>query len=133
MPRRVSIIALFAAWFCASGAMLDVFQVLAWAKMFTQNTQLMPVAEAVVETFDPNKPCPICMAVRRAREESRREQPANAAREIEKIVLTLHEVDPVILDRESEDWPAALVAAPKTWCIPVPVPPPRSMAASWMA
>lgn len=133
MPRRLSIIALFAAWLCASGAMLDVVQVFAWAKMFTRYTQAMPVGEAAAETFDPSKPCRICLAVRRARDESKSEQPARIATDVHKVVLVFHEVEAVVFAHNLEGWPETQIAELNTWRAPVPVPPPRRIATGWTA
>lgn len=128
MSRRFSIIALFAAWFCASGSMLNVIQVFAWARMFAGYTHQMSIEAAALETMDPGKPCPICRAIRRARDQSERKQPANLAVNVEKLVLVLHQVDPVVFDREIEAWPDAEFATPNSWSAPVPVPPPRGAA-----
>lgn len=125
MSKRLSIIALFAAWLCASGAMLDVVQVFAWARMFTGYVHTMPLAEAASETLDADKPCPICQAVRRAREDSTNQQPVNAASSVEKLLLAFETTEPVMLAREMESWPESREHTPLSWRAPVPVPPPR--------
>jgi hypothetical protein len=120
------IIALLAGWLCASGAMLDVVQVFAWARMFTGYARAMPVAEAAIETMDPNKPCPICLALRHAREESKQEQPATELAAAEKLVLVFDAAEPVVLVREQERWPKIRELQPLSWRSAVPVPPPRA-------
>lgn len=129
--KRLSIVALFAAWFCASGSMLDVVQVFAWGRMFSQYTQTMSVAAAAIETMDVSKPCAICMALRRARQESsQRELPAGIASSSVKIDLVFHEVPTPILARDLEAWLETGVATPRTRTEPVPTPPPRSATAN---
>ncbi len=125
MSRRLSLIALFAAWLCASGAMLDVVQVFAWARMFTRYAETMPVGEAALETMDASKPCPICMAVRRARQESKPKQPASIAGSTTKLDLVCHEAEAPVFAREPEAWPDVGTPTPGARREPVPVPPPR--------
>ena len=67
MARRLPALSLLLAWLCASGAMLDVAQVAAWARMFAGYVRTESVAAAARETFDPAKPCQICRAVSKAR------------------------------------------------------------------
>lgn len=126
MSRRLSIVALFAAWLCASGAMLDLLQVAAWARMFTRYAQSMPVEEAACETVDPQKPCALCLAVRRAREKTKQDAAASVATDTGKLVLVLHEEEPIVFAPEFAPWPEAIVSIPDSWRDAVPVPPPRS-------
>lgn len=126
MPRRLSFIALFAAWLCASGAMLDVVQVFAWTRMFTRYAEAMPIEAAAVETLDLTKPCPLCLAIRRARDESQRQQPVDVAANAGKIVLVVHEIEPVLFAPPREPWADALTDTPSSWIAPTPVPPPRA-------
>ena len=130
MPRRLSLIALFAAWFCASGAMLDIVQVFAWAKMFAGYAQTESVGQAAVEAMDPGKPCQLCLAVRRAREESNRDASASLPAAAEKLVLAFQEEVPAVFSRETIAWTDAVIRTPSSWARPVPVPPPRDGSAN---
>ncbi len=68
MSRRLASISLLTAWLCASGAMLDVAQVVAWTRMFAGYARTESIAAAARETFDPGKPCAMCRAVSKARD-----------------------------------------------------------------
>lgn len=126
MPRRLSIIALLAAWLCASGAMLDGVQVFAWTRMFVRYAQQTTIAEAAAETMDASKPCPICLAVRKARASSNDEAPVVISRNLERVVLLFHEVPPVVFAPEGAPWPHPTQTTAESWSAPVAVPPPRA-------
>ena len=129
---RLSVGGLLFAWLCASGSLLDVAQVFAWARMCAGYAQSVPLREAVKRTFDPSKPCEICSAVMKAREASAdsAKAPLAASIEIEKIVLIAHRIEPVVLAPSLEAWPVLVHALAGTRCDPVPVPPPRGGAES---
>lgn len=125
MPRKFSIVCLFVAWLCASGAMLDVAQVFAWTRMFATYAQSLPVGEAAVETLDGSKPCPICLAVRRARANAKDPQTPGVVRSAEKMILSLSRAEPVVFAPERETWPPSIALTAESRPSPVPVPPPR--------
>ncbi len=126
--KQLGLISLVAAWFCASGAMLDLVQVVAWARMFSNYARSMPVTEAAVETMDPGKPCPICLAVRRARAGARdQQQPATSARAAEKQLLVSQEsAGPVVARPDRAEWPEVKTGKRAIRTDRVPVPPPRA-------
>ena len=126
MSRRLSICALFVAWFCASGIMLDCVQVFAWARMFAGYARALPIEQAVAETMDPAKPCELCMAVHRARDAEKRQQPANAPSTANKLLLVFHALEPLVIPRPTASWCEAETAIPDSWHAPVPVPPPKA-------
>jgi hypothetical protein len=127
MFKRLSCIGLFLAWLCASGAFLDTTQVFAWARMFTGYARTMSIEEAAAHTMDPEKPCAICMAVRRAREAQRHQQPAATSVSVEKMLLAHVHDEPLILLPVRPEWPAANPVPVRSWRTPVPVPPPRAL------
>ena len=55
--RRISIAALCLAWLCANGAIWNAVQVVAWARMFQDYSQGMPLAQALQLTFSGEAPC----------------------------------------------------------------------------
>ena len=126
MFKRVGTICLFFAWLCASGALLDTIQVLAWARMFAGYTRTMSMAEAAVQTMDPDKPCAICLAVHRAREGEPRQQSALIPASVVKTLLASVQNEPFILPLIRPEWPDANPAQMPSWQPPVPVPPPRT-------
>lgn len=50
--RNLTFACLILAWLCANGAVWNVVQVVAWARMFHDYSQVMPAAQAVQITFD---------------------------------------------------------------------------------
>ena len=104
--------------------MLDVVQVVAWSRMFAGYVDSLPVGAAIQRTFDGREPCPLCLAVQKARAADR--APARAPAPVTaKLVLFCQRAEaslpPVALawEIESEFAPAS------TRRDPVPVRPPR--------
>lgn len=129
MSRRISVISLFCAWLCASGALLDVAQLVAWTRMFAGHAGTESIVAAAKDTFDPGKPCALCMAVSRARQASGQHAPAVPSAGSEKMVLIVDCPAPFVAATGAREWsemPAVKAAAP---CGDVPVPPPRFVAA----
>ena len=50
-------------------------QVFAWGRMFAGYVQTMSVREALAETFDAEKPCSLCCAVREAKQKEQKQLP----------------------------------------------------------
>jgi hypothetical protein len=126
MSRRLASVSLLAAWLCASGAMLDVAQLVAWTRMFAGYARTESVAAAVRETFDPGRPCALCRAVGKARDACDRGRPAVPASGVEKVVLILDRASPFVSSPVSREWPVAESACAVARAADVPVPPPRS-------
>lgn len=126
MFKRVSSICLLFAWLCASGTLLDSIQVFAWGRMFVGYARTMSIAEAAAQTFDPGKPCPICLAVRRAREAEPRNQSAAVPTSVVKTLLAPVQSEPFIFPLICPEWPDADSIMMVSWLPPVPVPPPRT-------
>lgn len=125
---RLSICGLLFAWLCASGGLLDIAQVFAWTRMYAGYAQTMSAGEALTRTFDPAKPCELCVAVLKAREAS--DDPAKtpstvASVEIEKIVLIAQGGALAVLAPVLEAWPVARHEFAGMRVDPVPTPPPR--------
>ena len=128
MRQRIAIFPLLIAWLLATGSQWDLVQVFAWGRMFAGYVSTMSVGQALEETFDADKPCPLCCAVRKAKQQENKTLPPEV-RLREKMPLIFQAV-PVLLtetpvtnrwlihDREPL---SAGRAAP-------PVPPPRGRA-----
>ena len=126
MKKNVAIASLLLAWLCANGALLDLVQVFAWGKMFSGYVKTMPVAAALRETFDPAKPCDMCVSVASAKGDlEQKSAPATVARDGERLLLAFHTVTPIIFVKAKAEWPAALASVATVRREPVPVPPPR--------
>ena len=127
MSRRLASISLLFAWLCASGAMLDVAQVAAWARMFAGYARTESIAAATRDTFDPGKPCAMCRAVSKARDSGcDRHAPAIPSPGLEKMVLVLERALPFVASPERGAWPEMARAFAPSRGAEVPVPPPRS-------
>lgn len=118
-------LALLFAWLCANGALLDVVQVFAWAKMFSGYAESMSVSTALRKTFDPSQRCELCLGVAAARESTQDQVPQTVEHTAEKLLLTLHRPVKVVLTPPAVDWPPAHASAAPTRREDVPVPPPR--------
>jgi len=105
--------------------MLDIAQVFAWSRMFTGYVRCESVVEAAKETFDPAKPCAICLAVGKARAATGNHAPALPTAGPEKIVLFCDRPAKFVSLELWDAWPAfqGSVASPPG--CDVPLPPPR--------
>lgn len=126
MRKKTAIFALLFAWLCANGVLLDTAQVLAWAKMFAGYSISMGVAEALSATFDPAKPCGLCVGIAAAKEASKQPRPTTVERAAEKLLLALHRPEPIVLTPETGAWPVSPAVVAKSRTDAVPVPPPRA-------
>jgi hypothetical protein len=124
--RRCSILCLAFAWICANGAMLDAVQVVAWVRMFAGYSCALPVGAALRATFDPARPCELCLVVAKARASAPREAPASPARSGEKLVLAFAAQAILTFPPRPEAWPSAGPEVAPARVEPVPVRPPRA-------
>lgn len=128
MNRRVACAALLCAWLCASGAMLDVAQVIAWTRMFANYARTESLSAATSETFDLAKPCTMCRAITKAREASESRSPAAPAPSAEKIILICENSSDFVPSKVEAVWPDIEPGVAAALCGEVPVPPPRGPA-----
>jgi len=124
--RTFAISSLFFAWICANGAVWDAVQVFAWARMFASYSHTLPARAALRETFDPGKPCAICMAVAKAKEAERKQAPRPLERSTAKLVLACETAEKPLIVPLPDAWPAVPVHTGSIRIEPVPVPPPRA-------
>jgi hypothetical protein len=129
MSRRLPAVSLFVAWLCASGAMLDVAQVFAWARMFTGYARNESVVAAVRDTFDPARPCALCCALSKARQAEGRGVPAAPAMSGDRIILILDRPEVFVAESPERAWPDDALVRPAARTGDVPVPPPRDTVA----
>ena len=125
ISRFCRVACLVAAWFCASGALLDCAQLFAWSRMFVGYARTLSLPQAVAETMDPGKPCRICRAIQRARNASRQQAPAPSAA-APKLVLSCERSDVLVFPPDFAGWPESPSPAPAGWQADVEVPPPRT-------
>lgn len=110
---------------CASGALLDVTQAVAWTRMFAGYARTESLGAAARETFDPAKPCSLCRAVSRAREASEPRCPVAPAAASEKLIL-IFETPLAFIPRDGRGaWPVTVARHGSARAGEVPVPPPR--------
>jgi len=124
--RRFAIASLFFGWLCANGAILDTAQIFAWARMFTGYTQTLTMADALQETFDASKPCPICLAVAKAKAASQKQAPQSVERSAEKLLLACEVPAKILIPPSTREWTDAPSRIALTRTERVPVPPPRA-------
>ncbi|HEY4990380.1 MAG TPA: hypothetical protein VII09_11260 [Opitutaceae bacterium] len=122
-------LSLLCAWLCASGAMLDLTQVVAWTRMFAGYARTETVLQAVRETFDPGRPCALCRAVSRAREASHERAPSVSSAGADRIVLIFEQGVPFVAAAAADAWPEVASGQAPVRAADVPVPPPRLGAA----
>lgn len=125
MRRPFSILCLTAAWLCANGVVLDAVQVYAWTRMFTGYMHTTSIERAAAETFDPGKPCPICVVVQKARD-SGPKQPATAPVPAARLTLACQGAEKMLIGPQEREWleqPASLAPARREL---VPLPPPKT-------
>ncbi len=126
MRRKLSLVCLLLAWFCANGVVWNVVQVVGWAKMIHDYSEVMPVARAIEVTFSGEAPCRFCHLSRTAEDAAQQQLPhdvlgANA----EKILLIADCVPAPLVLAPEVSWPGVADAAGLTRTDAVPVPPPR--------
>ncbi len=126
MRRRISIIALCLAWLCANGAIWNVVQVVAWVRMFSDYSQVMPVAQALRITFDGSAPCALCHFTEKAQDAAREQLPRETALNGDgKILLATESATVFVLAAPDFAWPGGVGDAGLIRTETVPVPPPR--------
>jgi hypothetical protein len=119
---------LLCAWLCTSGAMLDVAQGVAWARMFKGYSGTESLVSAARDTFDPARPCNLCLAVKAAREATRNQGPSDTAPAVEKVVLIIPDTGYFVGQSELKEWPEAALPPVPSRGEDVPLPPPKSAA-----
>lgn len=124
--KNLSIAGLVFAWLCANGALLDVVQVVAWTKMFAGYSETMPLGAALSATFDPAKPCELCVGVAQAKDVAQKQLPPLPEQAASKLVLACEFPSALLFPARTERWPATLAGAAPSRCETVPVPPPRA-------
>jgi hypothetical protein len=126
--RHVSTICLLLAWLCANGAVWNVVQVVAWAKMFHTYSQAMPASQALALTFDGSAPCDMCILAQDGQGTARSSLPREAALGggTEKILLIAECAPAGVLVAPEISWPGIAHEVGVTRDDSVPVPPPRA-------
>jgi hypothetical protein len=126
--RKLSIACLLVAWLCANGAVWNVLQMVAWARMFHTNTQIMPATAALERTFDGSKPCELCHIAQKAQDAAQHQLPRDAALGggMEKLLLLSESVPSLVIEVPDSTWPSVADGTGMTRPELVPVPPPRA-------
>ncbi len=126
--RRFALFSLLTAWLFATGSQWDVVQVFAWGKMFIGYARTASVSAALEQTFDPEKPCALCCAVRKAKQQQESKAPPPEVRLRDKVLLIFQPVV-VLLARvpDKNIWRCHEVAPLSAGRAEPPVPPPRGV------
>ncbi len=124
---KLSLACLLFAWICANGMVWNVVQVVAWARMYHQFSQVMPATRALQVTFDGSAPCDLCKLTQTAQDTERKQLPQDAALGAsDKLLLACDTSAPVVLLPPDRAWPGAVHDTGLVRTEPVPVPPPRA-------
>lgn len=126
MRRSVAIVSLFFAWLCANGAIWDVVQVVAWTRMFAGYTGSLSVRDALRETFDPAKPCDLCVVVAKAKAPEQTSTPQSTERATQKLTLACDSAELTVFVSPDRAWPEMGPPVAFRRVEPVPLPPPRA-------
>lgn len=125
MRRKISIAALLVAWLCANGAVWNVVQLVAWAKMFHDYSEVLPASQALRLTFE-GDPCDLCHIAQGAQDTAREQLPHEAALGgSDRLLLACETTPTVVIAAPDTDWPGLVHVAGLTRTDAVPVPPPR--------
>ena len=101
-------------------------QVVAWAKMFRDYSQVMPAHQALQVTFDGTAPCRLCHLAQSGQTATRdAESPAALGGGDEKILVMAECVPAPVLVAPDSSWPGVADTAGLSRTESVPVPPPR--------
>jgi hypothetical protein len=126
MRRRLAIFSLLTAWLLATGSQWDFVQVFAWGRMFAGYVQTMSVGEALAETFDADKPCSLCCAVREAKQQENKQLPPEF-RLREKLILIFQPTAEFVATVSNETrWPNIECLLTGRGRAEPAVPPPRA-------
>ncbi len=125
MRRTLSILSLSIAWLCANGSLWNVMQLVAWAKMFHDYSQIMPAVPALSLTFDLSKPCEICTMIQHGRDATRDTQSPVLLSTGDKLVLACETAAPVVMTAPDFYWPDVVNDVGPARSETVPLPPPR--------
>ena len=109
--RKFSVACLLLAWLCANGAVWNVVQVVGWAKMFRDYSQVMPAAEAMQLTFSGEAPCDMC-TIAQTGQDAARDNPTPAALggATEKILLIADCAPAPVLVTPKIFWPGFAIS-----------------------
>lgn len=128
MRRQLSLACLLLAWLCANGVVWNAVQVIGWAKMFHDYSQVMPAAQALTLTFSGEAPCDFCHLAESGQEATREHLPVNAALGggAEKIFFVADCAPIALIAAPDSAWPGVADTAGRLRTEAVPVPPPRA-------
>lgn len=125
---RFQLIVLLSAWLVAAGVPWDALQVVAWGRMFVDNSRTLPLLAAMRQTFDAKEMCGMCCAVQQAKREQRAEAVAGVG--ADKAPLVLQAVARVgVVAPEAERWTTPSSQREESRRDRPPLPPPRGIAA----
>ncbi|PTY07167.1 hypothetical protein DB347_07595 [Opitutaceae bacterium EW11] len=126
MRRRIAILSLFTAWLLATGSHWDLVQTFAWGRMMVRNVQVVSFRQALEDTFDGEKPCEICLAVAKAKQQQDASSAPPESKLRDKIPLDCQPVRVMVLGLAAGPrWPMDVFSPKSAEEAQPPVPPPR--------
>ncbi|MBA4136580.1 MAG: hypothetical protein C0518_04610 [Opitutus sp.] len=113
------------AWLCANGAVWNVVQVVAWAKMFRDYAEVLPTAQALRLTFA-GEACELCHFAQAGQDAARDQLPRDAALGAsDRLLLVFQAAPPLVMSPPEFAWPGLVPEIGRLRWDGVPVPPPR--------
>ena len=126
MRRKISVLFLLVAWLCANGVVWNAVQVIGWAKMVRDYSEVMPFTQALSVTFSGEAPCDFCRVAESGREQAEQlPQQATLSAALEKIYFVADGTPVVVLPVPMAAWPVLAAETGALRIEAVPVPPPR--------
>lgn len=124
--RHVSLLCLLAGWICANGVVWNVVQVIGWARMYQDFSQVYSTGEALRRTFDGSGPCHFCRVSQAAEDTAERELPRDVlGAGAEKILLIVDWAPDLVLSAPALAWPATDGQFGQVRPHEIDIPPPR--------
>jgi len=124
--RKISLICLLTAWLCANGVVWNVVQVVGWAKMIHDYSDVMPVAKAIKLTFSGEAPCNFCRVAESGKDQADQQLPHEVLGSATERILFVADCTPLeVVVATDFTWPGLVHEAGLTRTAAVPVPPPR--------
>ena len=128
--RKLGALLCMAAIFFAGGGHWFVLQSVAWGRMLVDYSRTRTLSAAVKNTFDGDHPCPLCLKIRAAKQQEKRDpQPLPWSKPAKGPELLCQaapaDLPPVPAQRQPHR--PTLALAPPTFTDPPPTPPPQAI------
>ena len=127
MHRKIPLVLTLVAWLFATGSHWDFVQVFAWARMFSENSRVLPLGAAMERTFSPEGRCKLCCAVSTAKQKETDSKGSTPGGKVEGKVLLVFQPAPAVIVEAPDfaPWASGDLAGLSAGRAAPPPPPPR--------